>query len=455
MPTDHHRGEGPNVIVQLGKLPPCWQCSTIFFANLACIFFGEPLKTKEISENVIGFHSYGGRLLPILGLLFRGGRNILLLPEMPQPELTAFFRDQLHLTIPEIVIITPPHSCGDQELTVGASTLRRLAASAAEVIDGYVTDTALEKLAGQIGKRSINTMQSCLLANDKIRLHRFLQQRGMPVFDGGETASEAEFAAALADLAGRGYRKAAVRAAIGASGFGMQLIELNSKLQLSPSLAAEQRHLVQGWIEEGRQGCNQLASPSVQFFCGEGGDVALYDFTDQLLSNNSIHEGNLSPPMSLAAEKETKEEILRQAAEVAGWIAELGYRGPASVDFLVWRQEGKLRVHVCEVNARVTGATYPSLLALHCNPGGAWLMRNMVFGPCMEVGGFLTFLKSERLLFLPGAGRGIIPLNTICAADGRIVKCQLLFLASRPEGCLAMLEDFPRLLPATCRFERD
>ncbi len=235
----------------------------------------------------------------------------------------------------------------------------------------------------------------------------------------------------------------------------MQLIDLDAVQRLSPSLAAEERHLVQGWIEEGHLGCRQLASPSVQFFCGENGHVVLYDFTDQLLSNNSVHEGNMSPPISLAAEREAKEEILRQAAEVAAWIAGLGYRGPASVDFLVWRQEGKLRVHVCEVNARVTGATYPSLLALHCNPGGAWLMRNMIFGPCLDVAGFLSLLEEKGLLFLPGAGRGIIPINTICAENGQIVKCQLLFLDNSPAGCLAMLEDFPRMLPASCRFERD
>jgi hypothetical protein len=455
MPTGGQKDKRPKVVVQLGKLPLCWQYSTIFFANLACIFFGEPLKTKEISDNVMGFHSYGARLLPILGLLFRGDRNLLLLPEKPQPDLAAFFRDQLKLGLPEIVIVSPPHSCGNQALTIDTAILQRLAESAAEVIDGYVTDSALENLASRIGKRSINTMQSCLLANDKIGLHRFLQRRGLPVFDGGESDSPSELTAVLDDLAGRGYRKAAVRAAIGASGFGMQLIDLHSRRQLSASLAAEERLLVQGWIEEGRRGCRQLASPSVQFFCGENGQVVLYDFTDQLLSNNSVHEGNMSPPISLAAEEKAKDEILRQAAEVAAWISELDYRGPASVDFLIWRQEGELRVQVCEVNARVTGATYPSLLALHCNPGGAWLMRNMVFGPCMDVAGFLAFLKDKGLLFAPGAGRGILPINTICAENGQIVKCQMLFVDSGPAGCLAMLEEFPRLLPASCRFERD
>lgn len=455
MPRGHQKEENPQVVVQLGKLPACWQYSTVFFANLACIFFGNPLKTKELSDNVMGFHSYGARLLPVLGLLFHGDRNMLLLPEMPQPDLTAFFRDQLKLGLPEIVIISPPHSCGDQALTVDLATMQRLADSEAEVVDGYVTDSALEIFASRIGKRSINTMQSCLLANDKIGLHRFLLRRGLPVFDGGESESATELTAILDDLAARGYRKAAIRAAIGASGFGMQLIDLQSRRQLAPSLAAEERLLVQGWIEEGRHGCRQIASPSVQFFCGGNGHVVLYDFTDQLLSNNSVHEGNMSPPISLASSEEAKDEILRQAAEVAAWISELNYRGPASVDFLVWRQDGQLRVHVCEVNARVTGATYPSLLALHSNPGGAWLMRNMVFGPCMDVAGFLSFLKERRLLFVPGSGRGIIPINTICADNGQILKCQLLFLDEQPSGCLAMLEDFPALLPASCRFERD
>ena len=443
------------VTIRLGELPACWQQSTVFLANLNCIFFGEPLKTEEITSNVMGFHSYGARLLPVLGLLFRGDRNLLLLQEMPQPDLAAFFRDRLQLRLPEIAILRPPHGCGIGTHEIDNETLQRLRHHAAEVIDGYVTDRYLENLASRIGKRNINSERGCRLANDKIGLNRFLLRSGLPVFDGGEAASALELNAVLDRLAGLGYRKAVVRAAIGASGFGMQLIDLEAERALSPSLAGEENLLVQGWIEEGRLGCSQLASPSVQFFCDETGRAVLYDFTDQLLSNNSIHEGNMSPPLSLAGEKEAKEEILRQAALVAGWVAELGYRGPGSVDFLVWRQQQKLRVHVCEVNARVTGATYPSLLALHCNPGGAWLMRNMVFGPCMDVAGFLAFLEGKGLLFRPGAGRGIIPVNVICGDNNQIVKCQLLFLGSSPQGCLATMEDFPKILPAYCRFERD
>lgn len=455
MRNDRKMGGGPQVIVRLGKLPDCWPHSTVFLANLDCIFFGDPLKTAEISNNVKGFRAYGARLLPILGLLFRGDRNLLILQEIPPADLAAFFRDRLKLRLPEIAMIRLPHGCGIGSLEIDAATMRRLAENAAEVIDGYVTDSYLETLAGRIGKRSVNTQRSCRLANDKIELNRFLVQHGLPVFDGGETGSENELAAVLDELASHGYRKAAVRAAIGASGFGMQQIDLHAARRLSPSLAAEENLLVQGWIEEGQLGCQLLASPSVQFFCGEDGRVVLYDFTDQLLSNKSVHEGNMSPPISLAAEKEAREEILRQASMVAAWVAGLDYRGPGSIDFLIWRQAGMLRVLVCEVNARVTGATYPSLLALHCNPGGAWLMRNMVFGPCLDVAAFLSFLEERGLLFLPGAGRGIIPLNIICAENGQIVKCQLLFLDSRPESCLTMMEDFPGILPASCRFERD
>jgi len=456
MGNDSQKSSSPKVKVQLGRLPECWPFSAIFLANLDCIFFGDPLKTEEIARNVMGFHGYGARMLPILGLLFRGGRNLLVLQEEPNQDLAAFFRDRLGLSLPELAYARMPDGCGLGRLDIEEPALERMRGADREVLDGYVTDTHLERLAAEINKRNLNTQESCRLANDKIALNRFLSERGLPVFDGGESGSDKELRRILSDLTALGYRKAAVRAAIGASGFGMQLISLKEAPEpLSDVLKAEDRLLVQGWVEEGRLGCSGVASPSVQFFCGQDNRVALYDFTDQLLSNDSIHEGNLSPPISIAGEEPLKSMILGQAMEVAAWVAGLGYLGPGSVDFLIWRKQGSPQVLVCEVNARVTGATYPSLLALYCNPGGAWLMRNMVFGPCMTVREFLHFLEGKKLLFSLQRRRGIIPVNVISAANGQIFKCQLLFLASSSPECLAMMEEFPGLLPSYCRFERD
>jgi len=456
MSGENESKRSAQVVVQLGRLPDCWPDSAVFFANLDCIFFGDPLKTEELVANVMGFSGYGARMLPVLGLLFRGSENALLLGEEPDADLSVFFRDVLGLRLPEVLVHHLPPTCGLRTLGLDAVILHRLRASRAPFLDGYVTDPYLEELAAELGKRTVNSHRQCVLANDKIGLNRYLAAASLPLFDGGE-ATAGELRTELERLALLGYRRAAVRAALGASGFGMQVIDLETGASrgLSASLHGEERLLVQGWVEEGRLGCSELASPSVQFFCGAEERVSLYDFTDQLLSNNSVHEGNMAPPLSMALEETVRTEIVRQATLVSAWIASLGYRGPGSIDFLVWRQEGGTRVQVCEVNARVTGATYPSLLALRCNPGGAWLMRNMVFGPCMNVRQFLGFLAERELLFEARSQHGIIPVNVIRAADGQIVKCQLLFLAETTQRCLRLMEEFPAILPSSCRFERD
>lgn len=449
--------EDVSVFVRLGELPPLWDFSAVFVANLDCIFFGDPEKTREIIANVTGFHGYGSRLIPILGLMFHRWENLLLLEEEPDRTIMEYFSGRMGLSLPEIEVITIPPECGAGHIRFGEGVQSRIRRYRAKVIDGYVTDPYLEDLARDLDKELINTFRACRDSNDKILFNRFLVSAGLPVFDSGEAEIGRDVNERLLELRQKGYARAAVRAALGASGFGMFIADLDhiDDTSFPVHLFSEGKVLVQGWLEEGRAGASNIFSPSVQFFCGENGDVTTFDITDQLLSKKSIHEGNISPPVSFPRDGAIHAEILCQVIEVTTWVASTGCRGTGSVDFLVCLRDGQPSVYACEVNARVTGATYPSLLALHFRLGGSWLMRNFVFDPCMDVSKFLDLLDREGFLFAPESAEGIMPLNIIPAEYGQIAKCQLLFLADGPGRCIEMLQAFPALLPSRFVFDRD
>jgi hypothetical protein len=453
-------GGGGNVPVdvRLGRMPALWPGSAVFFADLYAIFYGEPEKTHQLQANVSGFFGYGGRLIPMLGLLYRGGDNLLILQEPVDPAPLAYFRDRLGLDLPAIEILD--HNRFDtfhEGLAASPALMGRLKAHPARRLDGYVTDPPLERIAHRLGKDLVNTHAQSREANDKIALDRFLRTRGLPVFDGGDVETGAPLSARLKDLERQGYRRAVIRSSLGASGFGVATVDLGDtdpEDSLPEFLSREERVLVQGWIEPGVRGVTRVTSPSVQFF-GTGAGTALFDLTGQLLRDASIHEGNVAPPLDLPGDAGVEAEIVAQSREVVQWVARTGYRGTGSIDFLVFERDGRAEVIVCEVNARVTGATYPSLIARHFLPGRAWLMRNFAFAPRLTCAEVLAALEREGVLFAPGRDEGLLPINFIRDDGGRVVKAQLLFLAGRPERCMAIIERCLNVLPAQGSYERD
>jgi hypothetical protein len=195
-------------------------------------------------------------------------------------------------------------------------------------------------------------------------------------------------------------------------------------------------------------------SPSVQLFVRPEA-VHLYDLTDQILSPDSVHEGNMSPPPWLARDPGTREEIMRQAECVGRWLHGQGYRGTASVDFHVALRRGGPEVRVCEVNARVTGATYPALLARQFQPEGAWLMRNLRFDPALGPGPLLKHLTRHRLLYHAGSSSGVLPINFNILPGTGVIKGQFLCLAPQLEETKALLQRAREALPVAETFARD
>ena len=450
--------------------PVFWQHeNTAFVANLLGLFFGNEEETQMLADIVGEVDSYGGRLAPVLDLLFQGpGENLLVLEREPDADLLRHFRDKAGLSIPKIIVL--PHrdylEIGERlrkKKTVGddrvAHVFEEFARHPSTRVDGYVTDDILTRLAKASGRRTFSSIEGSRRGNNKWLLHRHLDASGAPVPATEEAESTGEIRGCLAKLERGGFSAAVIKAPLGASGIGM--VKVYSLADCDELAASVPTHfftegpcLVQGWLQPGQFGIATMRSPSVQLFLNED-EVTMYDITEQILSSDSVHEGNESPPPYLDGNPEWRAELLRQAAVAGSWLHEQGYRGTASADFLLAEKDnGDFEVYVCELNARVTGATYPSVLARHFMPGGAWLMQNLRFSTPLTGRELLDKLEESGDLYVPGTSEsGVFPLNFNFGPDGLVHKGQFLYLAPSSDKSRLLL-DFANLdLP--CKPARD
>lgn len=446
-----------------GRLPLFWDRSVIFFANLQALFYGNEAATRELSARVGEIETYGGRLCPLIDLLFRGGGNLLVLECEPDQILLQYFSTELGLTIPEYVILQHqhyrqlPHRLGGEAgRKVGQEAGQRIARHPAPWIDGFVTDEVLMSVAGALGKRTLVSPESSRCGNNKLLVHRFLQQSGFPVFDTETAESPRDILDAAAAMRAKGYQRIVVKAQIGASGIGMMMLDAERPaIETVPEhLFFEGPCLVQGWLDEHVAGVRRLGSPSMQLFLDET-TVNLYDVTEQILSAESVHQGNIAPPPYWQTMRDIEPPMRQQSEAVGQWLHDNGYRGTASADFLIVQRDGRLEVRLCEVNARVTGATYPSVLARRLSPGGVWLMRNLSFNPPIASGDLLDVLRRAGHLFAAGESRGVLPINFNADRSGRIRKGQFLCLGAEENECFEDLMQSADILPVQWTYDRD
>jgi hypothetical protein len=437
-----------NVVVESGVLPPFVPRGVLFFANLRSLFFGNLEQTRVLEHEVLGIASYGGRLTAVLDLLFPGGENVLFLEKRPGPALVTYF-SSLGLRLPALV------EAEDASRSASIARAAEFREHPARWVDGFVTDRALEETARSLGKRTVNTSHGSRDSNDKVRLARFLEETGFPVFDSLIIQHRGEFTEAAKELRRRGYRFAVLKSAIGASGCGMCKIDLTGPASPPDYLFHDPEALLQGWIDETTPGVEVIGSPSVQFYITEN-EVHFFDLTEQILSRACVHEGNIAPPPWIASYPDLREELFRQASTIGRFIHGTGYRGTGGVDFLAIRRNGHVDAYACEVNARVTGATYPALLARHFCPDGAWTMRNLVFPRDLSEDELLEKLDAAGLLFHRGREAGILPFNFSPAGSSAeaLMKGQFVSLAPDPETSVAGIGRACDVLGVE-RFDRD
>ena len=452
----------PLVIPTQGYTPNCWENrSVIFFANLLSLFFGNRGGAKLLEDEISCVDSYGGRLAPVLGLIFGGGENVLVLERKPDPALTDFFRS-IGLRLPRLEILPRNAFLSLGELlsrgqAAGHPLLDRLMIERAEILDGFVTDETIALLAATLGKRTLSSLSGSHRGNNKLLLHEHLESTGLPVFPTHLANNTGEVAAALNKFRSEGRRHAVAKSQIGASGIGLvRLATDKTPERLPDAFFHEGPCMVQAWLEPGSDGIREVLSPSVQLFLNED-SAYLYDVTEQILSaHESVHEGNESPPTYLDDFTGLLRELFRQAGEAARWLHRQGYRGAASVDFLLTMlDDGSFVAYVCEINARVTGATYPSVIARHFRPRGAWRMRNLRLTTPLPGALLLEKLQAHTELFSKDTGRGILPVNFNLEPDGLVRKGQFLAIAEDVPSCRELLEIARHDLPVAWDYTRD
>lgn len=452
----------PLVIPTQGDTPNSWENrSVIFFANLLSLFFGNREGAGLLQSEISCVDSYGGRLLPMLGLVFGGDDNVLVLERRPNAALTHYF-EEIGLMTPRIEILTREGflELGRQlskDLNSNHPLLERLRRESAGLLDGFVTDDTIACLAKALGKRTLSTPSGSHRGNNKLLLHQHLESIALPVFPTRLAGSSSELHAALRELQHEGHRHAVVKSQIGASGIGLLKLSTNDDSHELPSaFLHEGACLVQAWLEPNDEDIAAILSPSVQISLNEK-EVHLYDVTEQILDElSSVHEGNESPPAYLDEHPELLTELFRQAGEAATWLHQQGYRGVASVDFLVTRHhDDSITAYVCEINARVTGATYPSVLARHFHPRGAWRMRNLELTTPLPGEVLLENLQSHGELFARDRDCGILPINFNLEADGLVRKGQFLAIADDVVSCRRLLDIARHDLPVAWEYTRD
>jgi glutathione synthase/RimK-type ligase-like ATP-grasp enzyme len=426
------------------------------------MFFGNIEQMNQLNKEVSGANTYGGRLLPIIDILFKGGRNLLILEKEPDESILKYQQEVLELSLPDFIIVprelyeaisqdnrTNFNPNEIENLTFNIST------HPARWTDGFVTDERLVLWSLKLNKSLINTEDECRKANNKLNLYYYLLERGLPVFDTEVATSPGDVQRCLNVLRGKGYLSAVAKSQIGASGIGMIRLETCvQKLELPEYMFFEGPCLIQGWMDCGINGIEDVDSPSVQLYIGDQ-FFHIYDITEQILSKDRIHEGNIAPPPYLDDRTEVKEELILQASKAGEWLYEQGYRGTASVDFLLVKRFGRTEVRVCEINARVTGATYPAILARSFMPHGAWIMRNVKTDRPMDGDELLRTLENAGALFSPEKKEGFIPINFNLDERGKVIKGQFLYIADNFKDCVEGIYDFRRVLPLEWQYDRD
>lgn len=434
----------------------------LFFCNIHSIFYDNLPQADDLISQIYGAHSYGSRVISILNLIFRRGPNKIFLEAAPEPNLLNYLAEDLSLSLPTFEVLdqrgyrdlVSALKRGDGgELDSMIAALRHHQAS---WVDGFVTDRTLVEAAERLQKRTITTVAGSKNGNNKYLLYRHQLEKRLPVFETLLAFGPGEIPSCLDRLGALGYRKAVVKAQIGASGYGMMRFNTEgASLQTVPDyFFFEGPCMVQGWLDQESAGVTRVGSPSIQMFLNDE-TVFLFDWTEQILSHDSVHEGNISPPPYIAEHSEIKEELFRQAAIAGEWLHDQGYRGTASTDFLVTDREGHTEVTICEINARVTGATYPAVLARHFMPDGCWNMRNICLRTSLDGEQVLSLMRRAGLLYRPDDNRGILPFNFNIDAQGKVIKGQFLCLGENHEICNRLLSRAWTELPVQSDYDRD
>ena len=95
----------PEVEIRPSAPLPSWTRRVVFFSNLHSIFYGNVAATEQLMNEIRGSHSYGGRVISILDLLFQGRPNLILPETCPDSRLMNYLACTLGVSLPATAIL--------------------------------------------------------------------------------------------------------------------------------------------------------------------------------------------------------------------------------------------------------------------------------------------------------------------------------------------------------------
>ncbi|WBB61545.1 hypothetical protein O7599_03025 [Streptomyces sp. WMMC500] len=246
--------------------------------------------------------------------------------------------------------------------------------------------------------------------NSKIYSRRVTAELGVPLAEGWECESVAEFEAVAEKAAARIADGAVVgvKDAYGVSGKGIVVADRVRRLEQVVRMVRRRAErtgddrlavVVEVWADK-------AADLNYHLTVGRDGSVR-FDFVKEALTAGGVHKGHRFPARLTPAQH----AVVADTARLLGRrLAADGYHGPVGVDALV-RTDGTL-LPVLEINARNNMSTYQTRLQEQCVPAGAVVVARQYDVRLPAPVPFDRLAEAlGGLLFDRAAGRGALPDN--------------------------------------------
>ncbi len=186
-------------------------------------------------------------------------------------------------------------------------------------------------------------------------------------------------------------------------------------------------------------------SPNVLMYV-EPDKIVCVGVTDQLLTDDLAHEGNLYPSSA-----KTVKDMAASARKISEWLQAEGYCGLAGFDFgeYVNPETGRCEYFLAEINPRMNAAAYPRALMEHLNrrqerTGGPYIEAFLSANIMTKAKSFAELDKlCGNLFFMPETGEGVVPYNVGCLASG---KFSAAILGRSRDRVVKMYEDFKAMV---------
>jgi hypothetical protein len=405
---------------------------------------------------------------PERGLILAGPQDVVCLNEAADPEYLAFLGSMGIGPPPEGIVVARPDGAGADGRTLperllahgpGLATVAELLRSHARaVLFPHFSSPAEHALARALSETS-GTPVDVLGADPAVALRLYQKHLvkaraaalGVPVAPGQAVelgrAAQKGFDAlrrAAEDMS-RDSGRAIIRGTSGSSGSATFLTSANPEDIARTVDAVRDRgddevYLVDRFLDV-------TVSPNVQVFvAGPTAPVSCVSIADQRLSPALGYRGNAFP--SLASRLT---DLTAASLDLGEWLAQEGFTGLAGFDFIEHRQFGATAWCLAELNPRVNGVTYPSVVMERLNAERAQSHP--------RIGGFVSAeLQVERqsfarfrdrfsrMLFDPARGRGLFPYYVGCLEAGHLSAA--FFGGTRAEAA-ALHDEFVGCTPGS------